>query len=204
VTQHLGDRLAALVDGELGHDARDRALSHIAYCPTCRAALDAERLAKARVTDAAAPAPSGDLTRRLLELAEPGEPLYPQPPAMPGGALRPPVLRRPGARRAVRSGPGRAAHPANSAGRPAHRGRAGGRARRTGLAAAGAMSVLVVALGSAFALGGQGDTRPVLPPIEQFSVEHVTITQQMPMADPALGVVTATFGEVSSQEEAPQ
>ena len=30
--QHLGDRLAALVDGELGHDARERVLAHLATC----------------------------------------------------------------------------------------------------------------------------------------------------------------------------
>ncbi|MGE7383347.1 zf-HC2 domain-containing protein, partial [Serratia bockelmannii] len=30
--QHLGDRLAALVDGELKHDARERVLAHLATC----------------------------------------------------------------------------------------------------------------------------------------------------------------------------
>ncbi|WP_139121227.1 anti-sigma factor family protein, partial [Streptomyces sp. SolWspMP-sol7th] len=35
--QHLGDRLAAFVDGELDHDARERVLSHLATCPRCKA-----------------------------------------------------------------------------------------------------------------------------------------------------------------------
>ena len=29
---HLGPRISALVDGELGHEARDRALAHVAHC----------------------------------------------------------------------------------------------------------------------------------------------------------------------------
>ena len=32
---HLGDRIAALADGELGHTERDRALAHVAGCPSC-------------------------------------------------------------------------------------------------------------------------------------------------------------------------
>ncbi|MFE7603373.1 zf-HC2 domain-containing protein, partial [Streptomyces sp. NPDC057494] len=30
-------RLAALVDGELGHDARERVLAHLATCARCKA-----------------------------------------------------------------------------------------------------------------------------------------------------------------------
>ncbi|MGH8894941.1 MAG: zf-HC2 domain-containing protein, partial [Actinomycetes bacterium] len=43
---HLGDRIAALVDGELDHRARDRALAHVAHCADCRAALDDQRTVK--------------------------------------------------------------------------------------------------------------------------------------------------------------
>ena len=32
MTAHLGELAAALVDGELGHEARDRALAHLAGC----------------------------------------------------------------------------------------------------------------------------------------------------------------------------
>ncbi|MGH3163007.1 MAG: anti-sigma factor family protein, partial [Streptosporangiaceae bacterium] len=34
---HLGDRLSALVDGELGGAERDRAHAHLAACEQCRA-----------------------------------------------------------------------------------------------------------------------------------------------------------------------
>jgi anti-sigma factor RsiW len=50
---HLGDIAAALADGEVSHDERDRAFVHMAWCPECRAAVDAERRAKASL--AAAP-----------------------------------------------------------------------------------------------------------------------------------------------------
>ena len=43
---HLGPRISALVDGELGHEARDRALAHVAHCPTCRESLESERAVK--------------------------------------------------------------------------------------------------------------------------------------------------------------
>lgn len=46
----LGDRLTALVDGELDHDGRDRALSHLAGCADCRAEAEALRGLKRRLS----------------------------------------------------------------------------------------------------------------------------------------------------------
>jgi hypothetical protein len=43
---HLGERVAALVDGELGHDARERALAHLAGCQACRHEVETQRLLK--------------------------------------------------------------------------------------------------------------------------------------------------------------
>lgn len=40
---HLGDRLAELVDGELGADARERVLAHLATCTKCKAEADTQR-----------------------------------------------------------------------------------------------------------------------------------------------------------------
>jgi len=34
---HLGQRLSALIDGELGHVERDRVLVHLVRCEPCRA-----------------------------------------------------------------------------------------------------------------------------------------------------------------------
>ncbi|NHC45727.1 anti-sigma factor family protein [Motilibacter aurantiacus] len=66
---HLGQRLDALVDGELGHDERDRALAHVSRCPQCRAELHAARQVKARLTALSAPSVPDSLTSRLLALA---------------------------------------------------------------------------------------------------------------------------------------
>lgn len=44
---HETDRLSALVDGELDHDARDRLLAHLTRCDRCRAVVEEERAVKA-------------------------------------------------------------------------------------------------------------------------------------------------------------
>lgn len=77
---HLGERLTALIDGELGNAERDRALSHLAACDSCRAEADALRRLKRRIGALTDPRPSGDLMTALFELSEPGEPLPPPPP----------------------------------------------------------------------------------------------------------------------------
>ncbi|CQR62055.1 anti-sigma factor family protein [Streptomyces leeuwenhoekii] len=66
--QHLGDRLAALVDGELGHDARERVLAHVATCPKCKAEVDAQRRLKNVFAQAAPPPPSESFLARLQGL----------------------------------------------------------------------------------------------------------------------------------------
>ncbi|MFF3980957.1 anti-sigma factor family protein [Streptomyces sp. NPDC055808] len=71
--QHLGDRLAALVDGELNHDARERVLSHLATCAKCKAEADAQRNLKNVFAQAAPPPPSEGFLARLQGL--PGGPV---------------------------------------------------------------------------------------------------------------------------------
>ncbi|MEU3302875.1 MULTISPECIES: anti-sigma factor family protein [unclassified Streptomyces] len=66
--QHLGDRLAALVDGELKHDVRDRVLAHLATCAKCKAEADAQRRLKSVFATAAPPPPSEGLLARLQGL----------------------------------------------------------------------------------------------------------------------------------------
>ncbi|MET7325248.1 zf-HC2 domain-containing protein [Streptomyces sp. NPDC005549] len=66
--QHLGDRLSALVDGELGHDARERVLAHVATCPKCKSEVDAQRRLKNVFAEAAPPAPSESFLARLQGL----------------------------------------------------------------------------------------------------------------------------------------
>ncbi|MEZ3177679.1 zf-HC2 domain-containing protein [Streptomyces pimonensis] len=71
--QHLGDRLSALVDGELGHDARERVLAHVATCAKCRAEVDAQRRLKDVFAQAAPPPPSENLLARLQGLPAGGD-----------------------------------------------------------------------------------------------------------------------------------
>lgn len=66
--QHLGDRLAALVDGELDHDARERVLAHLATCAKCKAEADAQRRLKSVFAQSAPPPPSAGLLARLQGL----------------------------------------------------------------------------------------------------------------------------------------
>jgi len=66
---HLGDRLSAFVDGELGHDSRDRVQSHLATCPECLAEADEGRAVKHLLTHTGTPAPSTTLMARLLAVA---------------------------------------------------------------------------------------------------------------------------------------
>ncbi|MEU6217191.1 zf-HC2 domain-containing protein [Streptomyces sp. NPDC047022] len=73
VEQHLGDRLSALVDGELGHDTRERVLAHLATCAKCKAEADAQRRLKNVFAAAAPPPPSESFLARLQGLPGGGD-----------------------------------------------------------------------------------------------------------------------------------
>jgi len=65
---HLGARLSALADGQLGAAETERALAHVACCPRCAGELAAARAAHSTLAAAADVAPADDLTARLLAL----------------------------------------------------------------------------------------------------------------------------------------
>ncbi|MGW3913780.1 anti-sigma factor family protein [Streptomyces sp. NPDC005070] len=71
--QHLGDRLSALVDGELGHESRDRVLAHLATCAKCKAEADAQRRLKSVFAEMAPPPPSESFLARLQGLPGGGD-----------------------------------------------------------------------------------------------------------------------------------
>ncbi|MFV8189016.1 MULTISPECIES: anti-sigma factor [unclassified Streptomyces] len=72
--QHLGDRLSALVDGELGHETRERVLAHLATCAKCKAEADAQRELKNVFAEVAPPPPSESFLARLQGLPGGGDP----------------------------------------------------------------------------------------------------------------------------------
>ncbi|MFK0262288.1 zf-HC2 domain-containing protein [Streptomyces angustmyceticus] len=155
--QHLGDRLAALVDGELGHDARERVLAHLATCGRCKAEADAQRRLKSVFAQTAPPGPSEGLLARLQQLpgGDPGGPgsrlgngsFGRGEFAHGGGAFRyVPADGHPGhAMAAIPSQPRGRGFRVQESDRPAQR-------RRFAFAAAGAVSLAAFALGGALPL----------------------------------------------------
>ncbi|MET8560368.1 zf-HC2 domain-containing protein [Streptomyces flaveolus] len=86
--QHLGDRLSALVDGELGHETRERVLAHLATCARCKAEADAQRALKNVFAEAAPPPPSASFLARLQGLPGGGDLDGGGTPSPGGGFLR--------------------------------------------------------------------------------------------------------------------
>jgi anti-sigma factor RsiW len=76
---HLGARIGALVDGELAHGDRDRALAHLASCAPCRTLVEAERSLKCKLEDIPMPEPSARLMAALFQIPQNERP--PEPPA---------------------------------------------------------------------------------------------------------------------------
>ena len=83
---HLGDRVSALVDGQLTPAAAERALAHVAGCPRCAADLAAARAARRVLSDCDDVRPAGDLTARLLALGGAPVPTGAGAPGGPGAA----------------------------------------------------------------------------------------------------------------------
>ncbi|MCD2464603.1 MULTISPECIES: anti-sigma factor family protein [unclassified Streptomyces] len=173
---HLGDRLAALVDGELGHDARERVLAHLATCARCKAEADAQRTLKSVFASAAPPPPSEGFLARLQGL--PGGPGEPGGPGGPRGPLEELLgaggVRSDGFATAAVVTP----HPGHSAPQTGFRIHEVGdrgtswRGRRFAFAAASAVSFAAIALGGTLPLeasvnasgrGGQGSGTAVTP-----------------------------------------
>lgn len=170
----LGDTLSALVDGELDHTARERALVHLAGCADCRAEVDAYRRLKARLAALGAdPVPPSALTGRLLALAVPGVDLPSHSAPARSGPVRsvpvgPPL-------RSDRVGP--------SSRRPRRRPR---RRQATGV-------LVAVGLGAALALGGpggSGSSTPLDPGADVFVVDHASTTGRLPLREPAARVAS--------------
>jgi anti-sigma factor RsiW len=173
----LGERLTALVDGELGHEERDRALAHLAGCARCRAEADGLRRLKRRLrglsdlppADGADDLPSGDFLARLRDLGRtagtprgavprpPFEPPQGSPSLLPVGG-RPPAP--PGPPGSVRRQP-----------------------RRRYLAVGAA--TLFFGFGAAsYVAGGEEDTPTVNPAFDRFTVEHALTSGDVPLTDP--------------------
>lgn len=167
---HLGDRLAALVDGELGHDSRERVLAHLATCWKCKAEADAQRRLKSVFAEAAAPPLSDALLARLQNLPGTG-PGGDGSEGLRGDGARPAPDGRKRSGSQGKGGSGTRAEtfalfPAapwqRDRGFRVHElpdpSRGASRGRRFAFAAAGAVSLAAFALGSAQPLASVGET----------------------------------------------
>ncbi|SNQ49222.1 conserved hypothetical protein [Frankia canadensis] len=81
MTEHLGKRISPLIDHQLDHDARDRALAHLAVCMPCQREVANLRAVKARLTGLRDPVLPDAVTARLLGIAVPPTPSIPATPA---------------------------------------------------------------------------------------------------------------------------
>ncbi|OHV48224.1 hypothetical protein [Pseudofrankia sp. BMG5.36] len=108
MTPHLGERLCPLVDGQLCHDERDRALAHLAHCAACREEVAEHRRMKQRLSGLWAPSLPEGLADRLVGLGGTR-----QQPLAPTGAAggRGAAVHRPGPVRPGGASRRRAAHP---------------------------------------------------------------------------------------------
>ena len=158
----LGDVAAALVDGQLDHDARERAFVHLAHCSTCRAEADAQRRLKARLAQLEPPATPPDLAARLLGIAHPTAGQAGSSPQRRSD----PVLRPAGRARGTKR-PGR---------------------RRTTRLLRVATGAVGVGLGAALLLGGGPAAAPpaVDPGSPALFVDHARTTGQVPLSEPVV------------------
>jgi anti-sigma factor RsiW len=178
---HLGDRLSALVDGELDGAELDRAHAHLAGCEPCRTEAAELRALKQKLRGLMDGAPAeAAMTRRLIAMTGPGGPMPPR-----RRLLRVVPGRRPAAGPATsRPGSGPTLQPVKAV--TPHQPWPSTRRRR--YLVLGTVS-LVVGLGTAaFTVGGGADAAPgprITPPVKMYSVEHAITTGEVPFPGPA-------------------
>jgi len=184
---HLGGRLSALIDGELGDTERDQVHAHLVGCDECRAEAAALRTLKRRVRGLGETPADGDLTRRLIALGGLPEPAGRPRPRRPGSSRARAALTA-----ALSGGP--AAGPegwddvqewfddgsarADTSQLAAERGRG-----HTRYMVVGAVAALAVSLGAAsFAAGGGGQAPgpTVTPEVDVYMMQHWVTSDWVP------------------------
>jgi anti-sigma factor RsiW len=217
---HLGHRLSALVDGELGDVERDRALTHLAGCAACQAEAAALRELKGQLQGLMETAADAALTDRLIDLAAPGDPVPPRPRLLRGTQRSQPAPyawhagsawhtesavwpgSAAGAGGAGSFGGAGSPHPAWTGPRSAWSIPVPlGSRHRTRNVIFCAVSFVALSLGAtAFTIGGdQGSPGPkITPPVEMYSVEHAITTGEVPFTGPTSSAAGPTASPVAS------
>jgi anti-sigma factor RsiW len=162
---HLGQRLSALIDGELDLDERERVLVHMARCGSCRDEVAALRMLKQRMNALGEAAAGAGLTGRLMSLRD----AAPHDSVLPVEAMWPPP-------------PSPADWQSPNAG-DQHQDDSESRAARFFIA--GSLAVFVVGLSTAAIVAGGGSQArapapPVTPSVDVFSVPRSVGADQVP------------------------
>ncbi|WP_150239445.1 anti-sigma factor family protein [Nocardiopsis quinghaiensis] len=214
---HLGERLSALVDGELGPAEHESALIHLAKCEPCRFEADMMRRLKRRLNGLCEPEPDTDFMGRLTSLSQDHGPAGRGPSDPPSGGAgfgaRPPL----GSSRPL-GGLSGGGHPAAAPGVPPTPGDAAptrpGRAERPdrrrfggdrlahlfpafpgGRYAVAGLAVATALIGSAFVAGGDSEETPVVEPrLSDYAVEHAVTSRHMPVVDASPTAADAPHG----------
>jgi hypothetical protein len=174
---HLGQRVSALIDGELEASERERAIWHMEKCGSCRDEVAALWTLKRKLNglrESASTAGLTGLTGRLMSLSDPlglddprlsgdmpsGGTIWPPPPP-PGGW---PTHER-------------SAHDGNSARRSGHPDQRGGR-----LFLAGSVAIFLAGLGTAAVIAGgepqaQAPAPPVTPSVDVLVAPHSYVNE---------------------------
>ena len=176
---HLGQRLSALIDGELDPSERERVLIHMTRCAACREEVAALRMLKRRMNalgEAAAGAALTGLTGRLMGLSELG--LSGTPPGGAGPESDPDW----NAESAGDSG-WNDADPAQRWRFPAQESKSEQRAGRYFLA--GSLAIFMAGLGTAaFLAGGEAQPSapapPAVPSVDVMVVPHPVVNGPVP------------------------
>jgi anti-sigma factor RsiW len=172
--------VADLADGRLSPAETERAYAHVASCPACRVALEAQRTASTVLGSAAGIEPGTEFLSRLA-----GIPVQGAPAAAADIPAQAPVGVRPARGSRVRP---QAASPVSTG--PARR-----RSRQVAVGAAASAAVALAAyVGVSTATAGA-----VLPPqpaigrvVDTFAVEHAVSVDRMPLTGPQIQPVGYT------------
>jgi anti-sigma factor RsiW len=171
---HVGQRLSALIDGELDGEGRDRVLVHLAKCESCRSEAVALRTLKRRMNALggdSAPGGSGAdansaLTGRLMGL-----------PGLSGG-----LDGSGGVPLTPWSAVATSLHPGGRPGWP--------EARPAWFVLGGAFTVFLAGLGTAAFMAGGSPQLPepephVTPAVDVFVLQHDLVSGEIPATEPS-------------------
>ncbi|GAA1706241.1 hypothetical protein GCM10009765_64610 [Fodinicola feengrottensis] len=181
--RHLGELAAAVTDGVLGHQARERALVHLAGCPACRAEVEAQRRLKLMLSGLGGPEAPMSLADRLRAIpdASPNHDNNDDDSGYGGPAgLSLPQVRM------------QASFRDTGTGRPS-RGPRSSRRHTVIVGATGGFAAFAVSLGVVAIAGAPEQTEMVRPPVMAYTVEHSRSAGLLPGGDPALNLDPAAF-----------